>query len=243
MDYIDLLQLEGLRKRNANPVWVNQDLYRMLYKHDMFVVAYERIKSRPGNMTPGKDGSTLDGFSMSAVESIIASLRDDSIAFSPVRQVSIPKPSGGQRLLGIASPREKVVQEAIRVILEAIYDSPYGSSLYDESHGFRPNRSCHTEPKSIRNKWSGVNWIIEGDIAACFDEVGHGVLVETLRKRISDERFLNLIHKSLKAGHFEFRISASSLSGTPQGSIVSPILANIYLHELDTFIEQLRTTI
>src|SRR5207244_13281056 len=143
--------------------------------------------------------------------------------------------------LGIPCVSDKVVPEAMRLILEAIYDSPYGPYFRETSHGFRPNHSCHTALREFRGKWSAVNWLIEGDIRACFDELSHSVLVKTLRKKIHDERFLNLIWKLLTTGYMDLHgRKKESLIGSPQGGILSPILANIYLHELDEFVEQLR---
>lgn len=232
----DLTRLENLKKVNANrPSWANEDLYRLMYKEELYVVAYEKIKSKPGNMTPGSDGTTLDGFSLSEIREIIGKMRNESFQFAPARRVYIPKANGKERPLGIAPPKDKIVQEVMRMILEAIYDSPYGTTFLNVSHGFRPNRSPHTALQEI-GKWSGVNWVIEGDIKGCFDNIDHQVLVKLLRKRIKDEKFLNLVWKSLRAGHLEFNIPVQSLTGSPQGSIVSPILANVYLHELDMFV-------
>ena len=239
MSHKDLERLETLRKLNADSQWVNGDIYRLMYRKDFYVVAYERLKSKPGNMTPGADGSTIDGFSQKTIENIIAKMRDESFVFSRARRVQIPKAKGGTRPLGIASPRDKIVQEVIRMILEAIFDSPYGSSFHDESHGFRAQRSCHTALKDIRNKWNGVKWIIEGDVKAAFDNIDHSLLIGFLEKRISDRRFLNLIRKALTAGYYEFKIPINSDIGTPQGSIVSPILCNVFLHELDEFCVEL----
>lgn len=239
MSFKDLDRLEVLRKKNANGNWVNGDLYRLLYKNELYVVAYEKLKSKPGNMTPGADGTTIDGFSMNTIENIVNKMRDESFAFSRARRVQIPKAKGGTRPLGIASPNDKVVQEVIRMILEAIYDSPYGSSFSDNSHGFRSQKSCHSALKSIRYTWNAVTWVVEGDVKAAFDNINHEALIGVLRKRISDERFLNLIRKALTAGYYEFRRPVNSDLGTPQGSIVSPILCNIFLHELDEFCESL----
>jgi group II intron reverse transcriptase/maturase len=212
-----------------------------MYKEDLYIVAYERIKSKPGNMTPGTDGATIDGWSLRAIWEIIQEMRSEQFQFKPVRTEYIPKSNGKMRKLGIPSTRDKVVQEVIRKILEAIYDSPYGPYFRDTSHGFRPNRSCHTALREIRGKWAATNWFVEGDIQACFDEIDHGVLVNLLRKKIKDERFLNLIWKLLRAGYLDLRAERKdSLAGTPQGGLASPILANVYLHELDEKIEELR---
>jgi len=158
-----LARLEALRRHNAARGWVNFDLYRLLYRPELYEVAYERIKSRPGNMTAGSDGMTLDGFSFQVITNLIASLRDESFQFQPARRIYIPKTNGKQRPLGIPSPLDKVVQEVLRLILEAIYDSPHGAYFRESSHGFRPNRSCHTALREFSNQWTGVTWIIEGD--------------------------------------------------------------------------------
>ncbi len=238
-----IARLERLQHLNSNREWINHDLYRLMYREDLYIIAYERIKSKPGNMTPGTDAETLDGFSLASIREIIQEMKTEQFRFRPVRQQFIPKPNGKMRKLGIPCVRDKVVQEVIHMILEAIYDSPSAPYFRETSHGFRPNRSCHTALKEVRTHWTAVNWYIEGDIKACFDELDHQVLVHILRKKIQDERFLNLIRKLLKAGYMDLHgIKKESLIGSPQGGIVSPILANVYLHELDDYIEELKTT-
>ena len=213
-------RLDYLCKVNSNRHWINHDLYRLLYKPDLYILAYERIKSKPGNMTPGTDGATLDGFSLDQIHALIQELRTEQFRFQPVRTSFIPKPNGKLRKLGIPCVRDKIVQEALRLILEAIYDSPFGPYFHESSHGFRPNRSCHTALREFRTKWSAVNWIIEGDIRACFDELDHTVLVGILHKKIHDERFLNLIRKLLNAGYMDLHgEQKASLVGSPQGGI------------------------
>mgnify|MGYP001158130608 CR=1 FL=1 len=228
-------RIETIRKLNIdNPDWVNQDLYRLLYSHELYVIAYERIKSKAGNMTAGSDGTTIDGFSNDAIYNIIDSMRNQSYRFNPAKRVEIPKANGKKRPLGIAPPRDKIVQEIIKTILEAIYEPRFSK----DSHGFRENLGCHTALKEFRANWSGVNWIIEGDIKGFFDNISHVKLINILRKRINDERFIDLIQKALKAGYLEFGVLHNTIVGTPQGSIVSPILANIYLHEFDIFVNE-----
>src|SRR6266566_1404745 len=238
-----LERLEHLRKRNSNRSWVNHDVYRLMYKEDLYIVAYERIKSKPGNMTPGTDEETLDGFSLETIREIINEMRTEQFQFKPVRQHFIPKPNGKMRKLGIPCVRDKIVQEVMHLILEAIYESPYAPYFQETSHGFGPQRSCHTALREVRTHWTGVNWYLEGDRRACFDELDHQVLVHILRKKIQDERFLNLIRKLLKAGYMDLHGSKKeSLIGSPQGGIISPILANVYLHELDEYIEEAKKT-
>jgi group II intron reverse transcriptase/maturase len=242
MSYRTLERLERLRTLNSNRQWVNHDVYRLMYKEDLYILACERIKSKPGNMTPGTDEETLDGFSLEAIREMIREMKTEQFRFKPVRQQFIPKPNGKMRKLGIPCVRDKIVQEVIRLILEAIYDSPRGPYFSDSSHGFRPQRSCHTALREFREKWTGVNWLIEGDIRACFDELEHRTLVSLLHKKIQDERFLNLIWKLLNAGYMDLHgMKKDSLIGSPQGGIASPILANVYLHELDEFVETLRS--
>jgi group II intron reverse transcriptase/maturase len=233
-------QLEVLRKRNADRSWVNQDLYRLLYKPDLYEVVYEEIRSDPGNMTAAADGETLDGFSYKSIAHLIESLRDESFQFKPARRTYIPKANGKMRPLGIPSPRDKIVQGVLRTILEAIYDSPYGAFFLNCSHGFRPGRSCHSALREFGEKWTAVPWIVEGDIRSCFDEIDHHVLVNLLQRKIADGRFIGLIWKALRAGYLWLRERRNTLVGTPQGSGISPILANVYLHELDVFVESLR---
>lgn len=236
-----LERLEHLQQLNSNREWINHDLYRLMYKEDLYVVAYERIKSKPGNMTSGTDGETLDGFSLKSIQEIIQEMKTERFQFKPARQEFIPKQNGKMRKLGIPSVRDKIVQEVMRMILETIYDSPDGPYFLETSHGFRPNRSCHTALRDFREQWTAVNWLIEGDIRACFDELDHPKLVAILRKKIKDERFLNLIWKLLNAGYMDLHgEKKESLIGSPQGGIVSPILANVYLHKLDEFVEELR---
>ena len=215
-----------------------------MYKEDLYILAYERMKSKPGNMTPGTDEETLDGLSLEAIREMIHEMKTEQFRFKPVRHQFIPKPNGKMRKLGMPCVRDKIVQEVIRLILEAIYDSSHGPYFRDTSHGFRPDRSCHTALREFREKWTAVNWLIEGDIRACFDELDHSILVTILQRKIPDQRFLNLIWKLLNAGYMDLHGNKKeSLIGSPQGGVASPILANVYLHELDEFMEGLRSDV
>lgn len=234
-----LRRLRIIRKLNGDPNWVNQDVYRLMYERDLYILAYENIKSSPGNMTPGADGETIDGFSKKTIENLIEEMKDQSFAFTRARRIYIPKANGKLRPLGIPSARDKVVQEVLRIILTSIYDGENPTFL-PCSHGFRAQRGTHSALKEVRS-WHSVNWFVEGDIKGCFDNIDHGTLIEILSKRIRDQRFLDLIWKALKAGYLEGSTQVNSLAGTPQGSIVSPILANIYLHEFDSWMERFRT--
>ncbi|MDE6933440.1 MAG: reverse transcriptase/maturase family protein [Oscillospiraceae bacterium] len=136
--------------------------------------------------------------------------------------------------MGIPSFDDKLVQEIVRMLLEAIYEPTFSNY----SHGFRPNRSCHTALTQLQRNFSGARWFIEGDIKSFFDNIDHAVLIGILRRQIHDEYFIALIWKFLKAGYLEDWIFHRTYSGTPQGSIISPILSNIYLNELDRYIKQ-----
>lgn len=233
-----LTRLNKLYELNSNSEWMNTGLYRLVCSPDLLTIAYERIKSKSGNMTPGTDGETLDGISSSYILRLSDALKDESFQFRPTRRHLIPKKNGKMRPLGVPSPRDKVVQEAIRIILEAIYDSPISPTFVPESHGFREGRSTHTAIEHVRANWGAPNWVIEGDIKSFFDEIDHHTLIQILRKRISDERFISLIWKALSAGYMEDEQFVASKVGTPQGSIISPVLANIYLHEFDVAVKE-----
>jgi len=236
-----LERLEVIRQLNAKREWINNRLYGLTTREDLLIVAYERLKSQPGNMTSGSDNQTLDGFSMKTVKELSEQLRTEKYQPRPIRTSYIPKANGKMRKLGMPCPKDKVVQEVVRMILEAVYDSPHGAYFDDSSHGFRRTRSCHTALQEVQRKWSGVTWIVEGDISQCFDDIDHEVLIRILRKKIRDERFLSLIKKFLKAGYLDIdRVLKNSLAGTPQGGIISPILSNVYLHELDEYVKQLQ---
>lgn len=189
-------------------------------------------------MTPGSDGTTIDGMSLKRMDRIINSMKDHSYQPKPARRTYIKKKNGKLRPLGIPSSDDKLVQEVVRLILESIYEPTFSK----HSHGFRPDKSCHTALTEIQDTFTGVKWFIEGDIQACFDSFDHHVLVNILRRRIIDEHFIALIWKLLKAGYMEQWTYHRTYSGTPQGSGVSPLLANIYLNELDAYMEQYKET-
>lgn len=203
---------------------------------DTLIYAYENIKSKPGNMTPGVTPETLDGISIETFQKISEKLRDESFQFAPSRRIQIPKASGGSRPLSIASPIDKIVQEAMRMVLEAIFEPIFD----DNSHGFRPNRGCHTALRSVSRTFQPVEWVIEGDLAKFFDSISHQKLMGILETKIMDRQFTKLIRKALSAGYFEFKVLKNNIVGTPQGSIVSPILANIFLHQLDEYVSGLK---
>lgn len=206
--------------------------YKFLIEPDLLLGSYGKIKSKPGNMTPGSDTTTLDGISINYIENLHKSLKDESWLPKPTRRVYIEKSNRKKRPLGISSPRDKIVQESMRKVLENVLEPKF----MDCSHGFRPGRSCHSALAKIRY-WNGIKWIIEGDIKSFFDEIDHHVLESLLKKHFNDQQFIDLYWKMVRAGYVEFNIINKTQKGTPQGSIISPILSNLYLHELDCFIE------
>ena len=230
--------LESLSSKACNSNYQYQRLYRNLYNPEFYLTTYQKIQAKQGSMTAGTDGKTADGMGMKRINALIAKLRDFSYQPSPARRTYIPKANGKKRPLGIPSFDDKLVQEVVRMILESIYEPTF----LNTSHGFRPKRSCHTALQYVQKNFTGVKWFVEGDIKGCFDHVDHHVLVNILRRRIQDEHFIGLIWKFLKAGYMEDWVYHNTYSGTPQGSIISPILANIYLNELDVFMAQYAQT-
>jgi group II intron reverse transcriptase/maturase len=211
-------------------------LYRNLFNMDFYLNAYAKMYSKEGNMTEGVDGETIDGFGLNKVNELMEQIRFERYNPEPLRRTYIPKKNGKLRPLGIPSITDKLIQEVMRQILEAIYEPLFSNN----SHGFRPNRSCHTALEQIKIGGNGCAWIIEGDIKGFFDNINHEILLEILKQKIDDGRFINLIGKFLKAGIMEEGKIRNNTTGTPQGGIVSPILANIYLNELDKYMEILK---
>lgn len=221
--------MNNLKKHAQTENYEYKRLYRNLYNEELFLLAYNKIYAKPGNMTKGADGKTIDGISLERIKDTVDQLRNGTYKPNPARRTYILKKNGKKRPLGIPSIDDKLVQEVTRMILENIWEDTFSNC----SHGFRPKRSCHTALQQIQSTFNGVKWFIEGDISAYFDTIDHNILIRILRKRIKDERFIQLIRKFLKAGYLEDRQYHVTYSGTAQGSIISPILANIYLNELD----------
>ncbi len=208
-------------------------VYRQLYNEHLYVSAYSRLYRNEGALTPGASSETVDGMSLGKIRTIIEQLRTETYRWSPVRRHYIRRKDGRKRALGLPTWRDKVVEEVIRILLSAYYEPIFS----DNSHGYRPNRGCHTALKQIVSHWTGTVWFIEGDIRGCFDNIDHDKLMGMLSRRIKDNRLLRLIRYRLESGIMEDWRYQSSYSGTPQGGVLSPLLANIYLHELDDYIE------
>ena len=221
-----------LRERGRRGLPCNE-LYRQLFNPQLYLLAYGRLYSNHGALTPGVDGETGDGMSLGKIGRIIDAVRHERYRLHPVKRVYIPKKNGKRRPLGLPSWSDKLVGEVMRLLLEAYYEPQFS----DRSHGFRPGRGCHTALRDVAVAWTGTTWFIEGDISQCFDKLDHQVMLETLGEKIHDNRFLRLLRNMLQAGYLEDWVWNATLSGAPQGGVVSPILSNIYLHRLDTFVE------
>ncbi|NEW72674.1 maturase [Streptomyces rapamycinicus] len=200
----------------------------------MFLLAYGRIYSNAGAMTPGVTGETVDGMSLAKIDTIIGALRSETYRWSPTRRVYVPKKDGRRRPIGMPPWSDKIVAEVVRLLLEAYYNVRFS----DHSHGFRPERGCHTALREVANTWTGTTWFVEGDLADYFGSLDHEILLSTLAEQIHDGRFLQLIDRMLKAGYLEDWRWNATLSGAPQGGVASPILSNIYLDRFDQWVEQ-----
>lgn len=214
-------------------------LYRLICRTDWIRNALDAILSNQGAKTAGIDGITKQSLTSETakanlVREIEEELRNKQFRPLPVRRVYIPKSNGKQRPLGIPTIKDRVVQMLVKMVLEAIYESDFLNC----SNGFRPGRrtqDCIARLDSYINRRNKYYWVIEGDIKAAFSRVHHQILLKILAHRIADRRFLGLIDRFLKAGIMEGRLFKRTEIGTPQGGICSPILANIYLHQLDLY--------
>lgn len=225
--------LENIRKNSTqNKDEIFTKLFRYMLRPDLYYTAYQKLYANNGAATKGVDSDTADGFSEKKVNAIIKTLSEGTYCPKPARRTYIKKKNGKMRPLGLPTFTDKLVQEVLRMILEAVYEPVF----LDCSHGFRPNRSCHTALKDLKHQFHGTRWFVEGDISGCFDNIDHHVLIELIGNKIKDKRLTNLIWKFLKAGYMENWKYNRTYSGCPQGGICSPILANIYLHELDKFV-------
>src|SRR5215469_3027581 len=210
-------------------------VYRLLFNRELYLMAYGKIYRNAGAMTPGSTAETVDGMSLAKIDAIIAAVRYERYRWTPTRRVYIEKKnSTKKRPLSMLTWSDKLLQEVIRLILEAYYEPQFSTC----SHGFRQGRGCGSALQDIDRTWLGTTWFIEGDIKACFDSLDHDILLETLAEHIHDGRFLRLVQKLLEAGYLEDWKYNATLSGAPQGGILSPLLSNIYLSKLDKYVEK-----
>jgi group II intron reverse transcriptase/maturase len=226
--------LEIIRERGRRGLPLER-LYRCLFNPDLYLLAYGKLYRNAGAMTPGATRETVDGMNLGKIEAIITALRQERYRWTPVRRTYIDKKgTGTKRPLGLPTWSDKLLQEVIRLLLEAYYEPQFS----DRSHGFRPGRGCHTALQEIIHQWHGTVWFIEGDISDCFGSLDHSITRSILAEKICDGRFLRLIDGLLRAGYLEDWRYHRTLSGCPQGGVVSPVISNIYLDRLDTYIEQ-----
>ena len=209
-------------------------LYEQLFKPELYGQAYSQIYANRGALTKGNSEETMDGMSVKRWNNIIQKLRDRTYHWTAPRYQDIPKAKGGTRRLGIPTGNDKLLQAAMKILLEVYYEPQFS----DRSHGFRPRRGCHTALVEVRQKLKGASWFIEGDIKGCFDNIDHEILLKIVGEKIKDKRFLNLVRKLLASGHMENWGDGYTLSGTPQGGVVRPLLANIYMDVFDKWVER-----
>ena len=219
--------LELVRERGQRGLPLER-VYRQLFNRELYLIAYGKLYRNDGATTKGSTEETVDGMSLAKIDAIIAALRTERYRWNPVRRVYIEKKhSTKKRALGLPTWSDKLLQEVIRLILDSYFDVQFS----DHSHGFRPQRGYHTALQDIYETWAGITWFLEDDISACFDSLSHDIVLETLAEHIHDGRFLQLIRGLLKAGYFEDWTWKRTLSGAPQGSIIGPVLSNIYLSQ------------
>ena len=211
-----------------------EEVYRQLYNPDLYLRAYAKLYVNNGAMTPGTTSETVDAMALTKIKKIIEALREERYRWTPVKRVYIAKKNGKLRPLGLPSWSDKLLQEVLRQILEAYYEP----QMSQHSHGFRPERGCHSALSEVANTWSGTKWFLEGDISDCFGSLDHEIMLSILRERIHDNRFLRLIRNLLQAGYLEDWTYHATWSGSPQGGVISPVLSNIYLDKLDKYIEE-----
>ena len=221
-----------IRERGRRKLPLNE-VYRQLYNPHLYLLAYDRLRTNKGALTPGVTEETIDAMSVKKIEAIIEQVRHERYRWTPTKRVYIPKKSGKRRALGLPTWADKLLQEVVRLLLEAYYEPLFSR----HSHGFRPERGCHTALNAVGTAWTGTRWFIEGDIAQCFDRLDHDVLLAIMGETINDNRFLRVIANMLKAGYLEEWTYHATLSGSPQGGVISPILSNIYLDKLDEYVE------
>jgi len=227
--YIEIVHERGKKGLELERV------YRNIRQPGLFLLAYNELYAKHGATTEGVDPEdSIQKMSLELVEGIIRDLEQGTYHWKPSRRVYIEKPNGGLRPISVPCWKDKLLQGVLRLVLNAYYEPQFS----DCSHGFRPNRGCHTALGDIVKRWWGTVWFIEGDIKGCFDNIDHDKLLAIIGRRIKDERLMKLLKEMLEAGYMEDWVYKQSYSGTPQGGVVSPILANIFMNELDSFIEE-----
>lgn len=224
--------IDVIQKRGAEGKTLKR-LYRQLFNEKMYLKAYSKIYANKGAITPGVGSKTLDGMSTERIDRIVQKIKMETYRWQPVRRTYIPKDDGSKRALGLPEGDDKLLQATMKILLEAYYEPTFSK----RSHGFRSGKGCHTALMQIVQSHRDVSWFIEGDIKGCFDNIDHKTLLEIMARKIEDQRFIRLTKHLLKAGYFEDWQWKATYSGTPQGGIISPLLANIYLDVFDKWVE------
>jgi len=224
--FLEIMHKLGTEQKPVSKV------FRRMLDRNLFIAAYTELARNKGRLTPGIDNETIDGTSIDDLETLIEGLRNKTFRWTPVRRTYVPKSNGKMRPIGIPTDTDKLVQMVLKMALESYYEPIF----LECSHGFRPQKGCHSSLIEIREHWQGTKWFIEGDIKGCFDNIPHEVILRLLSRRIDDNQILRLIKEMLEAGYMEDWQYHETYSGTPQGGVVSPLLANIVLHELDEYV-------
>lgn len=210
-------------------------VYQTISNPCVLLIAYSKLKNKKAS---GIDDIPIENVTLATIFSLSLELRFKKYSPNPTKRIFIPTANGKMRPLGIASSKDKIVQRALLILLEPLFEKVF----LDSSHGFRKNRSCHTALKEIYYKWRGIKWFIECDFVQCFDKISHPILLSILNKYVDDYWTSSLINQFLKKGYINFgNLCDSQLelkTGTPQGSIISSLICNILLHELDSFLEK-----
>jgi group II intron reverse transcriptase/maturase len=225
-------KMERLHKiSKRSPMQIRKSLWKLLVKPEWLAQAWEEIRRNKGSQTAGVDNTTAIDVDLDLINKLAQQLKDGTYRPTPVRRVLIPKANGKTRPLGIPTIKDRIVQQALKMLLEPIFEADF----FNCSHGFRQGMSTITALRDVARAYPSTSWVIEGDIKGCFDNIPHGKLLQLIGKCIADEKVLNLIRRFLKAGYMEDWKYHKTFSGTPQGGVLSPLLANIFLHQLDDF--------
>lgn len=215
----------------------SKNVYKILCDPQVLKAGYLKLKSNPSFMTPGADEKNLNDLRINEqyFMDLANKLKKETYQPKPTKRVILPKTGGKMRPLSIPVIEDRIVQNALLFILEAVFEKTFS----DKSHGYRPNRGAHTTCKNVR-KWKGVSWFIKGDIVNCFDTINHNKLMEIINLEIKDQQITDLLWKYLRAGVVIDNQYQKTTIGVPQGAIISPILSNIYLHSFDLYIDKLK---
>jgi RNA-directed DNA polymerase len=234
------MQRKLARKATSDPEHRFTNLHDLLTWEPLMSWAFDKLMTNRGSRTAGIDGMdnrTAQANKASILADLRAALKAGTYQHQPVRRAYIPKGKGKRRPLGIPTLTDRLVQMMVKATLEPIFESDFLPC----SHGFRPQLSCHTAMAHLHlmtaSRRRKMYWIIEGDITGCFDHVQHRILMRLIKRRVQDRKLTGIIWQMLRAGVMEGELFKRTIEGVPQGGIVSPLLANIYMHELDKWFQ------